>query len=182
MCGEPPKVLVRGGEGNLAAATIKEEGASAEIDLNAMDVGPEYTDAPENDLDEAPDYDPSDAEIESRAGDMDLADPLAVVAEVFFINAGNPIVHPKDVWHPGVTTQPRLNAQDCLPARKDCDQTMLMSFYTRPLEDFATGRLEDKDGNAYEAMLSYDLEARKHPLWSMDHIFNCRAAKVNTPA
>ena len=97
--------------------------------------------------------------MESRAGDLDLTDPQAEVTEISSINLENPIVHPKDVWLPGVTTQPRMNAKECPPTREDCDQTILMSYFTRSYDDFATARTNGEV--PYDPMLSYDLVARR---------------------
>ena len=185
MCGLPrTKVERSGGEGNLAAA-VAEPGISTSIDLNAMDDGPVYNPAPDDDGEpDEVDYDPDDIEMESRAGDMDLSNPQAEDAEISAINFENPVVHPKDVWYPGVTTQPRLNAKECPPCRTDCDKSILISFFTRSFPDFATAR-ENNEGPC-EPMLSYDLTARhtvpgKGQERTMDHLFNCRGAKANNP-
>ena len=85
-----------------------------------MDDGPICDEAEPDEVD----YDPDDdVEMESRAGDIDLSNPQAEDAEVSAINAEKPVVHPKDVWFPGITTQPRFNAKDCPPCRTDSIRT-----------------------------------------------------------
>ena len=127
------------------------------------------------------DYDPDDIDMGSREGDVDLSTAHDDLAEITEINTANPIVHPKDVWLPGITIQPRTHACDCAKPRADWDSTLMMSYYTRNYDDFATNR--ECEGAPYEEMLSWELTARKFDQrlgdGQMNHILNCKGAKAN---
>ena len=170
MCGPPKHVVERsGGDGNVAAAVAEPMPVDEAVDEDNMQ---------ELKMEDEVDYDPDDIDMGSRAGDVDLSGPLENLDEVAEINAANPIIHPKDVWRPGETVQTRMHAMDCAQPRQDCDSGMLMSYYTRSFDDFATAR--ESETVPYEPMLSYDLTARKlRQNRDMAHISNCRGAKAN---